>query len=252
MRIMFISDLHATRPTDEQFRWLYNNAKMIKPDLILSAGDWDVGLTKKSLRPIIEKWPLLTIYGNHENMPELTRITHSLLNRPILINDFEVINYNDTLISGVNGIYSEKKNIKKGVPRQKGNSFIRKAQKFIQEYKPQPLQIDYFLCHETPQLPVYIKQQAEHLRFRMFKGSQLILQVINMVKPKIVLNGHLHFTGYTITELDYGGYYIRVDSSRKHRTFAVIDQENNEYSIKIYEEGWDNIIDHDSYTPPKI
>lgn len=244
VKILFISDLHETGENNhEQVKWLYGIVKRIKPDIVLSSGDWDVGISSEVLWPILKITPLLTIFGNHENMEELRKLYSPVLNRPVLLSDFEVIKFGDLVISGVNGIYSKKRLSKKGVPRQQGDSFVRKAKKFVEKTKVPPHFIDVFLCHETPELPVYIERKAEHLKFRMFEGSKLILDVINMIKPKLVLNGHLHFSSYTLSELPYGGLYVRVDSSRKHRGFAVIKHQNSVFKISVYERGVENKVD---------
>ncbi|MDK2791104.1 MAG: hypothetical protein PWP15_1624 [Methanothermococcus sp.] len=243
MRILFISDLHTTMIENAQFEWLNQIIIETRPDLLLSAGDWDEGLTRNSIQPILEKIPLLTIFGNHENMQELTQIIAPSLGRSALLQDFEVVEVCGLKICGVNGIYSEKRLMKKGVPRQRGDSFIIKARNFLEETQTSLYSIDFFLCHETPELPVYSSNELECFKFRISKGSKLIMDTINLIKPKIVLNGHLHFTEYTLTRMDYGGLYIRVDSSEKSRSFAVIELDGERYSVGIHKESVENLLE---------
>ncbi|WP_157092454.1 metallophosphoesterase [Thermococcus chitonophagus] len=50
-----------------------------KPDLILSAGDWDRGISREEFEELLKEVPVLSIYGNHENVEVLRQLRNPLL-----------------------------------------------------------------------------------------------------------------------------------------------------------------------------
>jgi len=234
-RILFISDLHYTaRPHErDQGEWLLSIVDYLNPDILISAGDWDELADENYLRNLVQRVPVLTIFGNHENLEALKSVNNPLLNGiGILMPDFTPMNFKDSFgftILGVNGIWSGRKRRRKGIPRKKGKEFLNLAIEFCEKYSPKPFDIDILVVHDVPDIPEYSGSITLHA------GTSLIKEMINLIKPKLVLNGHLHLTEYTFTKLEYGGYYLRVDSSKKHRGFAVIDWSET-VKITVYKE----------------
>jgi len=88
---------------------------------------------------------------------------------------------------------------------------------------------------DVPDIPVYREDITMHA------GTELVKEMIELIKPKLVLNGHIHMSEYTFTKLGFGGNYLRVDSSKKHRGFAVIEWDNP-VKIAVYKESLDDEI----------
>lgn len=234
-RILFISDLHYTsRPHEQdQGEWLLALVDDVKPDILISAGDWDELADEVFFRNLVHKVPVLTIFGNHENLEALQSVSNPLLNGTgILMPDFTPIDLKEKFgftILGVSGIWSGKKRRKKGIPRKKGKEFLDLAIEFYERYSPEPFEIDILVVHDVPDIPEY------RGKINLHAGTSLVKEMIELFKPKLVLNGHVHLSEYTFTRLEYGGYYLRVDSSKKHRGFAVIDWSDT-VKITVYRE----------------
>ena len=232
LRILFVSDLHYTRREAElgQGEWLLNLLDEIKPELLLSAGDWDELADEKFLNELVQKVPVLTIYGNHENMDALRAVKNPLFeNVDILLPDYTPFQFKGLKIVGVSGIWSGKRRSRRGVPRKKGTEFIDLAREFYEKYAPKEFDIDILLMHDVPNIPEYEEKIIMH------GGTEMVREVIELLKPKLVLNGHIHLSEYTFAKLDYGGYYLRVDSSAKHRGFAVIEW-SKDIRVRVYKE----------------
>ena len=232
LQILFVSDLHYTRrkPELEQGEWLLNLVDETKPDILLSAGDWDELTDEKFLSDLVQKVPVLTIYGNHENMDSLKSVKNPLLeNIDILLPDYTPFQFEGLKILGVSGIWSGRRRSRHGIPRKKGTEFIDLAREFYEKYNPKKFDIDILLIHDVPNIPEYEE------KFTMHAGTMIVRKVIELLKPKLVLNGHTHLSEYTFAKLDYGGYYLRVDSSAKHRGFGVIEW-NKGMRVKVYKE----------------
>ncbi len=214
MKILFISDLHYElkyhKGVDESkaWDWLINLIDTHKPSLILSAGDWGSAITIDDFLELTAKVPVLTIYGNHENLDVLTNVFNVKLNRPILIRDGEVVNFNGIKISGINGIVNLSGKPKARVPRKKPEEYLRVAMRI-------PKNIDILILHEVPNLQEYKGKITYSV------GAEVAYEAIMLIKPRIVLNGHLHISHYTATRID-SILYLRVDSSQSSRCYAVI------------------------------
>ena len=240
-RILFVSDLHYTpyHNEEDQGEWLLGRIDEVRPDVLISAGDWDELATAEYLSTITQKVPLFTIYGNHENMLALQTVKNPLLRgMDILLPDYRIVDLSREFgfkIVGVSGIWSGRRSLRRGVPRKKGDKFIVYAREFYEKYHPERFDIDILLIHDVPNIPEYSRMITMHA------GTVQIREMIELFKPKLVLNGHVHLSEYTFAMLDYGGYYLRVDSSKKHRGFAVIYWNNNP-RIEVYKESVKNKI----------
>ncbi len=240
-KILFVSDLHYTPYHNEgdQGEWLLKRIDEVRPDVLISAGDWDELATAEYLSTITQKVPLLTIYGNHENMPALLTVKNPLLrNMKVLLPDYRIVDLSEEFgfkIVGVSGIWSGKRRSRRGVPRKKGDEFITRAREFYEKYHLEKFDIDILLIHDVPNIPEYSRMITMHA------GTVQVREMIELFKPKLVLNGHVHISEYTFAMLDYGGYYLRVDSSKKHRGFAVIHWDDNP-KIEVYKESMKNKI----------
>ena len=240
-RILFISDLHYTPYHNEENQgvWLLSLIDSILPDVLISAGDWDELADAEFFNEITRRVSLLTVYGNHENMSALLTVKNPLLrNMNILLLDYRIVDLINEFgfkIMGVSGIWSGKRRARRGVPRKKGDEFITRAKEFYEKYRSEKFEIDILLIHDVPNIPEYSRMITMHA------GTVQVREIIELFKPKLVLNGHVHLSECTFTMLDYGGYYLRVDSSKKHRGFAVIYWDDNP-RIEVYKESMKNKI----------
>ena len=167
-RILFVSDLHYTLYHNEgdKGEWLLERIDEIRPEVLISAEDWDESATAEYLSTITQKVPLLTIYGNHENMPALLTVKNPLLRcMNILLLNYRIVDLTEEIgfkIVGVGGIWSGKRNPRHGIPRKKGYKFIVYAREFYEKYRPEKFDIDILLIHDVPNIPEYSRVITMH------------------------------------------------------------------------------------------
>ncbi len=229
MKILVISDLHydnrVFRGVDESkaWEWLLSIVDYHKPDLLLSCGDWGLAVNLDEFYELLNKVIVLTIYGNHENMYVLEPLynvrSHEYL--PVLMRDGEIYRFGDLKISGINGIISVKKKVRKGVPRKTPQEFMEIAEKLKGKG------IDILLIHETPFLPELFPFMRNTI------ASRTVLKAIEIVKPRIVVNGHMHSGGYKIYDFSFGCRYVYIDSSQAQRYYLIF-RLNNSIIIEIW------------------
>jgi len=215
---MVISDLHyekrVFRGHDESraWGWLMGIVDYHRPDVLLGCGDWGTAVNPKEFYELLRKTVILTIYGNHENMSVLTSLYNvkSSSYLPIPMEDGRVYEIGGLRIAGVNGIIS-KRRMKKGVPRKRAEEFIAVAEKLKGE------NVDVLLMHETP----YLKELFPHIAYTI--NSKTAYEFVEKVKPKVVINGHMHSGGYKTYTFPWGTQYIYLDSSQQSRHYLVFE-----------------------------
>jgi len=191
MKILAISDLHYERRVfhgvDESraWDWLMGVVENHSPDAVLSCDDWDTAVNEREFYELLRRTLVLTIYGNHENVGVLTRLynirTGSYL--PVLIEDGKIYDVGGIKVAGINGIISEKRKIRKGVPRKTPEEFLKVARKLAGK------EIDVILMHETPYLPDLFPFM------RKTTAALTALEAVRIVMPKLLINGHIHSGG---------------------------------------------------------
>ncbi|MGC9133712.1 metallophosphoesterase family protein [Caldisphaera sp.] len=220
MHLLFVSDIHMNlkiyKGVDESYAmiWLNKLIDKIKPDVLLSAGDWDKDVTPKDFSIISSKVKLITIYGNHENFNII---------KDYSIKDGKVIKLNNISISGINGLLEEKvsfswKNIKEE------NIIESYLNKIIRDIKKYTNNLDIFISHQPPFLPEVYPGMIEDIY------NKAMLNFIKELRPKLYLNGHMK-PCYSFYEFPYGTKYLRVDSSQSCKHFAIINTENSEVVV---------------------
>ena len=226
-RIVIISDLHyerrVFRGVDESraWEWLLLIVDYHKPDLLLSCGDWGTAVNEAEFYELLRRTLVLTIYGNHENMDVLVKLRNvkSRTCLPVLMEDGRVYEFNGLRIAGISGIIALKKKIRKGVPRRTPEEFLEVAEKLRGK------DVDILLMHETPYLPKLFPFMRDSL------SSRTALKVVEIIKPKLVINGHMHYGGYSNHDFSFGTKYIYIDSSQQNRHYAVLDINSKELEI---------------------
>jgi hypothetical protein len=113
----------------------------------LSCGDWGSAVTSGEFYNLLEKTVVLTIYGNHENMPILGGLYNIKESLPVLLRDGEIYEIGNLRIAGINGIVSIRRRSKAGVPRKRPEEFLNIAESLSDK------SVDILLMHEVPFLP---------------------------------------------------------------------------------------------------
>ncbi|RLG77592.1 MAG: metallophosphoesterase, partial [Thermoprotei archaeon] len=188
MKVLVISDLHYNkrifRGIDESraWSWLLDIISYHEPDLLLSCGDWGEAIDEAKFYELLRTTIILSIYGNHENMNILTKMYNikAGIYLPVLMEDGRVYGICGLRVAGINGIIAKKRKTKKGVPRKTPEEFLEAAEKLKNK------NVDVLLVHETPYLPELFPFMAKDFR------SLTTLEAIRIVKPKLVVNGHMH------------------------------------------------------------
>ncbi len=232
MRVVIVSDVHYAKgfrgDVDESraWRWLLSVVDMHGPDLLVGLGDWGEDVGEEEFRELLERVRVWSIYGNHENMEILKRMCNALGDRcePVLFEDGEVREFGGLRFGAINGVIALRRREKRGVPRKSLEEFVEIAKRLRGR-------IDVLLIHESPKLPL-----PEYSFMAEDGRAQAVEAAIREAMPRIVFCGHLHIEKpYTIHRLDFGALYVRIDSSQRHRCYAVLD--TNSLVIEIWRDG---------------
>ncbi|GAY25389.1 metallophosphoesterase [Desulfurococcaceae archaeon AG1] len=226
MRIMVICDLHYDKRIYKGFdegrawEWLLSIVDYHSPEYLLSCGDWGHTVNEAEFYELLRRTVVLTIYGNHENMDVLTRLYNIRAKEylPVLMDDGRVYDIGGLRVTGISGIISTGRRQRKGVPRRKPEEFLEIARRLADQ------EIDILLIHETPYLPNLFPFMVEGI------GSKTALEAIKIIRPMLVINGHMHSGGFKTHELPWGSKYIYIDSSQQNRHYIII----NNIEIEIW------------------
>ena len=227
LKMMVISDLHYEkvfhRGVDESkaWNWLLSIVNYHEPDVLLSCGDWGTAITAKEFKELLSKTTVLTIYGNHDNLDVLRSLRNVNAALPVLMEDGLVYNVGGVRVAGISGVVAKKRKGKKRVPRKTPEDFIDLARKLKDE------RVDVLLIHETPYLPRVFSSIRKSL------GSQVALEAIEIIKPKIVFNGHIHEGTFRTYVFPYNTLYVYIDSSQHHKAYLILHVDNGLLEIWV-------------------
>jgi len=218
LRVLVVSDVHyerrVFRGVDESraWEWLLGIVDLHGPDLLLGAGDWGSAVNPRDFYRLLVRTRVLTIYGNHENM----RVLESLYNvgtseyTPILMEDGRVYQVGPLRVAGISGLVAKRRREKKGVPRKTPEEFLAAARRL------EGAGVDVLLLHEAPYLPGLYPGMRRSL------GPETALEVVRMVAPRLVVNGHMHM-GFRHAWLPWGTLLVHVDSSQAARIYLILE-----------------------------
>ncbi len=223
---MVISDLHydrrVFRGVDESraWGWLLSIVDYHRPDLLVSLGDWGESVSEEEFYELLRRVRVWSIYGNHENLGVLKRVYNVLTSiyEPVLMGDGEVREFAGLRFGAINGIIALRRRERRSVPRKRPEEFIEYGRRLAGK-------VDVLLLHDSPWLEEYKGRVARDER------TQAVGIAIYEVRPKIVFCGHLHLTPYTIYRFEYGTLYLRIDSSQKHRCYAVLHPNTSKVEV---------------------
>jgi Icc-related predicted phosphoesterase len=233
LKVLIISDLHYEKrmfhgiDESKAWNWLIQVVGYHRPDYLLSGGDWGPAVNVMEFYELLRRVTVLTIYGNHENMGVLTKLQNiqTNYNVSVLMEDGKVYELEGVKIAGINGIISKKRKTKKGVPRKKPDEFLEIAERLADK------NIDMLLMHETPHLPKLFPFMQETL------ASRTASKAVELVKPSIVINGHMHYGGYNRYDFPFGTKYIYICSDQKHRHYLILNIDNERISrIEVWKD----------------
>ncbi|RLG75062.1 MAG: hypothetical protein DRO12_06045 [Thermoprotei archaeon] len=216
MKAMIISDLHYDKRVydgidqSKAWNWLLGIVEYHKPELLISLGDWGEAINEDELYELLKKVRVWSIYGNHENLEVLKNVYNVLTeNRePILMRDGEIREFAGLRFGAINGIIALRRKERKGIPRKRPEEFIEYGKRLSGK-------VDVLLLHESPWIEEYKGVIARDER------TSAVAIAIHEARPKLVFCGHLHLSPYIVYKFEYGTLYIRIDSSQKHRCYAV-------------------------------
>lgn len=230
MRVMVVSDIHYEkqwyRGYDESkaWSWLISIVDYHKPDLLLGGGDWGSAVNEREFYGLLERVVVLTIYGNHENMGVLARL-HNVKSDaylPVLMEDGRVYDFDGLKVAGISGVISKKRKIKKGVPRRTPEEFLESARRL------QGKSVDILLIHETPYLPHLFPFMQKDFK------SETALEAVRVIRPHIVINGHMHYGGYKSAVFPWGSRYLYIDSSQQNRYYLILYKRNEDIEVEVW------------------
>lgn len=138
---------------------------------------------------------------------------------PVLMEDGKIYELFGLRIAGISGIINERRRIKKGVPRKSPEEYLNIAKRLLGR------SIDVLLIHEVPYLPDLFKNIKDSVL------SKTTSRTVELIKPKIVVNGHMH-EGFKVYKFNFGTLYLNVDSSQLSKHYIVID----ENKISVYKD----------------
>lgn len=188
------------------FDWLLGKVNVLKPEFLVGLGDWGRAWIKTQWDELASLCHLSIIYGNHEKLDLLKR-PRNLDGSRILVQDGETRRIASLRFGFINGIVSDTRRSKQGIPRKTTEGYLKAGSKLDG--------VDVLCTHESPYLEEYGGRIHES------PGTKVIGEVIKKVKPKLALSGHLAGP-YSLGRLGETSC-LRIDSSPSEKHFAILE-----------------------------
>lgn len=237
MRFLLVSDVHKTykiykgRDESVAVKWLLRVINRTNPDVLISAGDWDEGMSQEDFAMISSKVELLTVYGNHENFQ---------LIKSLAMPDGKVFLKGGLKIAGINGLIEENEKKAYSITREQFINAVYRIERNLRKlkermtyegearYKDAMPRLDILVTHHPPYIPeIYPYMTDEY--------GRLVFDAVERLKPRLFLNGHMKGGCYSYYQFPSGTKYIRVDSSQSFRCYGVLESEENR--VTVYDDG---------------
>lgn len=221
MQVLIVGDVHyelgSHHGVDESgaFKWLLRVVKSVRPEFLVGLGDWGHAWIKPQWDEITQHCTIFSIYGNHDKLELLRRVTNRDGGKA-LVQDGVTKTIGGLRFGFVNGIVSETKQMREGVPRKTAEEFLRAGSSLSG--------IDVLCTHESPVVPEY------EGRIHQSPGTEAVDAVIRRLRPKMALSGHLSGP-YTLSRVGET-VSLRVDSSPSERHFATLEVPGG--TLRIY------------------
>ncbi len=174
-RIIAVGDLHGE--TERLFRLLDAET----PDGLLCIGDWgDPGeIAPQTWDALLLRVPVLTVFGNHDDLPLLATLTNRSDNSPVLLRQGERrADFCGLSVAGVSGIWAKSHRLPHYVTDEDVAGWA--------EALSSGPSVDVLLTHGCP-LGV-----ADRTPSGRPGGQRCFLDLLKTVRPQVHLCGHLH------------------------------------------------------------
>jgi Icc-related predicted phosphoesterase len=222
MSILFISDLHYelgyhhTTFEEPAFNWLLKVVNRVEPTALIGLGDWGYAWGMEEWNRLLGMVPVHAIYGNHDILSVLCSVKN---NDGTKVNprDGEIRKIDGLRLGFINGIMSDTKPFKDGVPRKKPKEYVRIA-------KTMKGKIDVLCTHESPMIPEYEKRLHPPMI-----GVLTMRKIIEDLQPKYAFSGHI--SGPFSMAIIGKTWNIRVDSSQDEKHFAILKPKVDEVEV---------------------
>jgi len=173
MSILIASDIH------EYFDRLIQHLKRDHIKACICCGDLTVNAPKDPKNIIIPK-PIYTVYGNNERFKLLTTDIPNL----IWMDAGKIYEVGGLKIAGMGGVMSKSPRDPRHYSYGEVNASLNLKDK----------NIDIFVAHHPPKLYADLCNE----RYRHHCGSPDTFKIMNVLKPKIFVAGHLHWFQFDI------------------------------------------------------
>lgn len=207
LRVLFVSDVHyrpdlagEDPPRAAGLAKIEEIVRREEPDLLLGAGDWDLGFDKDAFEELAAMTYVLTIYGNHENR-EGIRAARNADGRPILIPDGDAVEFDGLVVAGISGNIGSGRKWHHKRPEQ----FEAEASSLSER------RVDVLITHEPPSEVPFVPGNPY--------GKRIVSKAVMMVRPGLHFSGHVE---YPTQLVKHGGVkFLHVDSQPPACEYAV-------------------------------
>jgi uncharacterized protein len=191
--VLAVSDMHGV--LDNVFKAI----ELEDPDLLLCCGDWgDPGeLDAKVLADVLRKVPVLSVFGNHDDL-ELLRSTVNEDGTPMLLPPGCVHEHGGLRIAGISGIWAKS---------HRQPFYVTDADVASQASELTGNTVDILLTHGCPVGLADIVPGERH------GGQRCFLDAFTTIAPCIHLCGHLHISQMKV--LKNGRMVVNVGYTRE-------------------------------------
>jgi Icc-related predicted phosphoesterase len=163
-------------------------------------------------RPIAKACPLLTIYGNHDNV-ELIGALRNTDGSPCWLQDGAKRAYGGLVIAGISGNIAMTK-------RKPHHKTVEDVEAVISKYSRIGT-LDILITHEVPEHPLLSRNDR-------ILGHKTFNKAIGKLKPELYLCGHVHIPS-VIVRLDVTTL-LCLDSSTRHAEYAVVEYKDGKFT----------------------
>ncbi|WP_291765275.1 metallophosphoesterase family protein [Caldivirga sp. UBA161] len=212
-KLLLVSDLHKSIQPGEYdaVNWLIRTIDEVKPNALISAGDWGEYLTQDDLYAVISRVPLITVYGNHENFG---------LIKHYAISDGSIRRVHGLTLSGINGLISGSDG--------EYTIGLGRFMRVIDRIRRKVNSLDLLIMHQ----PLYLPDQYPWMKNDEY--SVAALDAVKLLKPRLLLNGHMTGGCYNHAKYEWGNY-LRVDSSQRFKCYAILN--TDDMSVRVFRNG---------------
>lgn len=174
LRALLISDMHG------DLTHLFSALDFEQPDLVICAGDWgDPGtIPVETYRGLLERFPIVTVYGNHDDIGLLS-ILQNADGTPVLLRNGEVIEIKGVTIAGINGIWAKSK-------RKPFYVLDEEVVEAAERVASLGINVQVLVTHACPIGIADMTPKGTR------GGQRCFLEALKLIRPKLYVCGHLH------------------------------------------------------------